>query len=175
MQRLIARKFAQFMATVLLAIPASMNAQLAASAHVAVGAPLRIVRSTGLSEDALYVGQSATSLQTRYDCGAGCDRVFATSWSELSLVEVRVQHGHSAQRAILGGLIGGAGAWALLVGTAEVLLRSGAANCQWDHGSCPGLAMAVALPAIVITGTAVGATVGWRHQSESWERAWPAP
>jgi hypothetical protein len=171
----IGRRATRFIAALLLASPASMDAQLATSAHLAVGVPLRIVRRSGQAENALYIGQSAAQLQMRYNCGAGCDRVFATAWSDLSLVEVRVQNGHSPQRAIVGGLIGGAATWAVLVGVAEVLTRSGGTNCAWDQGSCGGMAMAVALPALVITGTTIGATIGWRHQRESWERVWPVP
>jgi hypothetical protein len=167
---LMRRRAAQLIAALLLASPASMDAQLAASTHVAVGAPLRIVMRSGQSENAMYIGQSPTQLQLRYNCGDGCDRVFTTSWSDLSLVEVRVQGRHSTQRAIVGGLIGGAATWAVLVGAAEVLARSGATNCRWDRGSCGSMAMAVALPALVVTGTTIGATIGWRHQRESWER-----
>lgn len=57
--------------TLLLTVPVVVNAQRAASAHVAVGVPVHIMTVDGRSAEVAYAGESATALQVRYRCGTG--------------------------------------------------------------------------------------------------------
>jgi hypothetical protein len=145
--------------------------QRIADARVTPGVPVRVVNWPGQGETGTYVAQSDSGLTIRRTCSAACDSIATFSWNELASVDARVRQDQSPGRTIAGGMIGA------VSGLAAAFIAATATNavapCQFDNGSCPILGFLVLGPAIIITGTVVGARVGWRHESDEWVTMWP--
>lgn len=149
--------------------PRWAGAQLLAPS-LKLGTELRIVDSVGERQSATYLGSTERELQMLVACGSGCEQAAALRWAALREVDAHVSHGHSIARTALGGAIGASGAVAATLAISAMFKGN---TCEWDSGSCPALGFAAAMPLLVATGGAIGATVGWRHQRFSWERVWP--
>jgi hypothetical protein len=165
---------ATFSTTLLLCVAAFTStalAQLASTAQVAVGTPVRIETRSGQHQEALFVSPTDSSLNLRSDCRDECARPLIVPWRELAHVEVRIQHEPSVGRVVGYSLFGAASGF--LAGIAVAGLVGTATDCGWDNGSCPALAALFAIPVEVAVGTGIGLVVGLRHHSTTWETVWP--
>lgn len=153
-------------AMLLFASPVTAFGQIAASAPVAVGTPLRVTRIDGSRQAARFERQSAGGLQLRIPCESGCERLSTTAWSDLREVDALVRGPGSTKHAILGGLIGGAVTYVVMYAVAPN------SSCSWDAGSCPVVGVAELTPGIVSGGTLLGALFGWSTSRDRWETVW---
>jgi hypothetical protein len=153
----------------LFACPAPATSQIPAYAPVAVGSPLRVTPIHGPQQTARFESQSDAGLQVRLACDAGCQRLSTTAWSDLRRVDVLVRGPGSPQRALIGGLIGGAATFVVLYGVAAA-----APPCYGEELSCPSVGIVLAAPAIASGGALLGAVVGWTTSRDRWETVWSA-
>lgn len=150
-------------------LPIRAHAQ-ALAAPLDTGTELRIIDAAGRHQSATYLAATDSELHVRINCGSGCAQLATVRWLDLRQVDAQVSDGHSVERAVLGGAIGAAGAWAAatLIGA---LFKGN--KCEFDTGSCPALGFAAAMPLVAVGGGAIGASIGWRQERFHWQRVWP--
>ena len=150
-----------------LACPGVVESQLAMGVQLGVGTPVQLTFANGDQQVERFEGESATGLHVRRSCDTVevCDRLVTVPWASLRVVEAQVRGEGSPQRAAIGGLIGGAGVYALL------LVVAASTPCR--EGDCSSLTLVSRTPALVGIGTLIGVAAGWTSSRLRWETVWP--
>jgi len=156
------------LAFVLAAAPAFAHAQSPDTLAVTSGARLRIAtRATPAPFAATLLRQTRAGLVVDPPC-ATCTADSTIAWSALRVVDVRAGRQHGMKSALVGAGVG------LLAGTviAAVAVHQDTQNCKTTHEDFCGLAV-LAIPAVALTGGAVGLVTGLAIGTQRWERVWP--
>ena len=165
--RATGRTRACLVATLLLTLSAPAQSQIAASALVAVGTPLRLTLVNGAQQVGRFERQTAAELQLRVACDSGRERLVRAAWRELRQVDAQVRGPVSPMRVAAGGLIGGVGTYLVLRGVATV------SPCRRDV-TCPDIAFEDQASKLVLGGSILGALVGRVSSRPRWETVWLA-
>ena len=166
--RRLAPFIAFLVALLLVRLAAPAEAQRTDTLAVAPGSRLRIATQAASAPfSASLVEQMAGGIVVG-DCRA-CGADSTIRWSDLRAVEVRNGRRHGGRSALVGAGIG------VLAGTliAAVAVHQDTQSCKSTHEDFCGLAV-LAIPAVALTGGAVGLLAGLVIGTERWERVWPA-
>jgi hypothetical protein len=151
----------------LAAAPVFAHAQSVDTLAVAPGARLRIAtRTAPVPFGATLVHQTRDGLVVDPPC-ATCTGDSMIAWSALQTVDVRAGRRHGVKGALVGTGIG------LLAGTliAAVAVHQDTQDCKSNGEEFCGLVV-LAIPAIALTGGAVGLVTGFAVGTQRWERVW---
>jgi hypothetical protein len=121
----------------------------------------------GTQEQWRFERQSPDSLTLSRHVWDG-EETRSVPWSVAERVDLRVSDPPSARRILVGSVVGG------LVGLAVSYIGANQGPCNFDHGSCPGLGFAIAMPEIVASGMFGGGTVGYFTRHHHWSTVWRA-
>ena len=152
----------------LLVAPRESRAQLADSAHIALGTRVLIRMRDGTQGEWRFQGASPDSLTVRRRAHGG-DVIRTIPWSDAERLDTTVVGSASARRMLVGGASGGL--LALLV----VWFGAGISSSGHPHDECAGCGFILAAPAIISTGIFTGATLGYFEREKHWSTAWRAP
>jgi hypothetical protein len=150
---------------VLAAVP--LGAQTVDTLAVAPGARLRIAtRAASAPFTATLLRQTRDGLVVDPPC-ATCAGDSTITWSALQTVDVRAGRRHGMKGALVGAGVG------LLAGTliAVVSVHQDTQDCKSNGEDFCGLAV-LAIPAVGLTGGAVGLITGLAVGTQRWDRVW---
>jgi len=155
------------LALVLAAVPALAQAQSVDTLAVAPGRTLRITADPATSRfTTVFRRQTAVGLVVDPPCAA-CAADSTIAWSALHVVDVRAGRRHGMKSALIGA---GAG---LVIGTlvAAVAVHQDTQDCKSNGEDFCGLVV-LAIPAVALTGGAVGLVTGLAVGTPRWDRVW---
>lgn len=147
---------------------ASLEAQSVDTLAVAPGRTLRITAGSGAGPFTTVLRRQTTlGLVVDPPCMA-CAADSTIAWSALRTVDVSAGRQHGMKSALVGAGIGA------LVGTliAAVAVHQDTQDCKSSSEDFCGLVV-LAIPAVALTGSAVGLITGLAVGTKRWERVWP--
>ena len=155
-----------FLLALFVAVP--LGAQSVDTLAVAPGARLRIAARTAPAPFvATLLRQTRDGLVVDPPCAA-CAADSTVAWSALQTVDVRAGRRHGMKAALIGAGTG------LVIGTlvAAVAVHQDTQDCKSSGEDFCGLVV-LAVPAVALTGGAVGLLTGLGVGTQRWDRAWP--